>query len=98
MHLGTVKKFHGQPHSKNNIFEIDSIHGVYGVECIGGHFGHEFTLTTGDQVVVDVTRNCHLSMVTGTYHVEVHDDKEGDIFLLALTIAQCRAQRLHITS
>jgi uncharacterized protein YxjI len=87
-HFATVKKIHGQHHF-HKTFEIDSIYGVYKVERIGGLFGHEIKLTTGNNTVVDVTKHADL------YHVEVNDDDGGDVFLLAIVIALWRAQRWH---
>ena len=93
-HLATVKRIHGEHHFQSAL-EIGSIYGVYKVKRIEGQSGHEFALTTGNQTVVDVTKNEKFSEEGNTYHVEVSDDAGGDLFLLSLVIVLCCAQRWH---
>ena len=93
-HLGTVKRIHGEHHFQKT-FEINSIYGVYKVERVGGSFGHEIKLTTGNNTVVDVTKNVNSSKHMEVYHVEVSNDDGGDLFLLTLVIAIWWAQRRH---
>jgi uncharacterized protein YxjI len=90
--LATVKRIHDQHHSQIT-FEIDSIYGVYKVEHIGGLFDHEFRLTTGNKIVVNLTKNVNDLKEGNMYYVEISDDDGGDLFLLALVIALWCAQR-----
>lgn len=91
-HLATVKRIHGQQHFQR-MFEVDSIYGVYGVKRINSLLDHHFQLTTGDKMVVNVTKDNNFHTREGIYHAEIGDDDGGDLFLLALIIALWRAQR-----
>ncbi len=82
--LGTVKRI-----SNQHTFEIDSIYGVYKVERKNILFNHEFKLTTGNKIVVDV----NLSSQGNIYDVQINDDDGGDLFLLSIVIAIWCAQR-----
>jgi uncharacterized protein YxjI len=91
-HLGTVKRISNQ-HYFENTFEIDSIYGVYKVERDNNLFNHQFKLTTGNKIVVDVTKHVQENI----YDVQINDDDGGDIFLLSIVIAIWCAQRsLHL--
>lgn len=93
-HLATVKRMHGD-HHLHRTFEINSIYGVYQMERVGGHFGHEFRLTTGGQTVVDVIKSETSSFGDHTYEVQISHDEGGDRFLLAIAIAVWCGQRWH---
>jgi uncharacterized protein YxjI len=93
-HLGTVKRIHGEHHFLKT-FEINSTYGVYKVERVGGVFGHETKVTTGNKTVADVTKHVDFSEFANVYRVEISDDDGGDLFLLALVIALWRAQQWH---
>ena len=91
-HLATVKRIHGQHHFQR-MFEVDSIYGVYRVIRMNSLLDHQFQLTTGDKMVVNVTKDNNFHTRENMYHVDIGDDNGGDLFLLALIIALWCAQR-----
>jgi uncharacterized protein YxjI len=83
-HLGTFKRIVNQ-HYFQNTFEISSIYGVYKVKRDNTLFNHQFKLTTGNKIVVDVSKNVEENI----YDVQINDG--GDLFLLAIVITiSCR--------